>query len=410
MTRTIVVLLLVAFIVAAWPSGQASHAQSTRPDVVLAYVYNNSVHLAGRDGLPIEEVGPVFEGQAGKIFWSIDGEILYVVRGNQLFVGYAAGGPSVLQPGTYSLTITIDRTSSTLYYLESSNPQPADNGMVTIPLRESNLGILSSGTGRLVGYVGRYPSGISSLALTGAALQYARDGGILASARPKLVATYGPTMFYSCCFPNAGIGAINVNSGETWTYEGTENVILGAADIHQDSSRLIAPNTDNGVTVVDLITGGWRSYTLDLGTIERVAFGPNSRDAYLAVRQLPNTLLQLNPGILTPVDTRSAYMTIWRLDLVTGATEQLAGLGDFYGASSMAVTEDYLFVVVVESNAKAVEDLNAGRLSPELAGDDPVFRSSPYLPNSILYRISFDGREAISLSGNVWGVVSRPRS
>ncbi|PJF43517.1 MAG: hypothetical protein CUN55_08715 [Phototrophicales bacterium] len=401
------IFLLVSIFSIIWQGDLRSHAQSSRPDVVMAYVYNNSVHLAGADGLPIEDVGPMFEGQAGKLFWSTDGEILYTVRGNQLFQGYAAGGASVLQPGSYGLTITVDRGGQTLYYLESNNPQPAGDGFVTIPLRESNLSVLSSGPGRLVGYVGRYPSGISALTLTGAALQYARDGGILDSARPKLIATYGPTLFYSCCFPNAGIGAININSGETWLYEGTENVILGAADISSDLSRIIAPNTNNGVTIVDLITGGWRSYNLDLGTIERVAFGPNSRDAYLVVRQPPTNPLQLNPSILTPLDLRSAYITIWQLDLITGNTVRIASLGDFYGASSIAVTEDYIFVVVVESNAKAVEDLNAGRLPGDLSIDDPILRST-YLPNSILYRISFDGQEAISIMSNVWGVTARP--
>ncbi len=408
MSRQIVVLLMLGLIVAAWPTAPRSHAQQSRPDVVLAYVYENSIHLAGRDGLPVEDVGPQFSGQAGKLFWSIDTDVLYIIRGNQLFVGLANGGASVLQPGTYSLTITLDRVGSTLYYLESGNPQPADNGLVTIPLRESNLATLSSGTGRLVGYVGRYPSGISSLTLTGAALQYARDGGILESSRPRLIPTYGPTMFYSCCFPNAGMGAIDITTGNTWLYEGTENVVFGAATVSSDLSRLIAPNANNGITLVDLITGGWRSYDLDLGTIERVAFGPNSRDAYLVVRQAPRNPLQLNPNILTPLDLRSAFITVWYLDLATGRTTQLAGLGDFYGASSIAVTDDYIFVVVVESNAKAVEDLNAGRLPGDLSLDDPLLRST-YLPNSILYRVSFDGREAISIIGNVWGVVARPR-
>lgn len=405
--KILLVGLVLGLAISLWPQ-DATQAQQSNPNAVMAYVYNNSVHLADRDGLPIEDVGPMFvDGQAGKIFWSVDGNILYTIRGNQLFLGFASGGASGLQPGTYGLTTTIDRTGQTLYYLESGNPQPSDEGFVTIPLRESNLATLSAGTGRLVGYAGRYPTGIATLGLTGAALQYARDGGVLGSGRPQLAATYGPTMFFSCCFPNPGMNAIDITTGSTRIYEGAENVIFGAATMNRDFSRLAAPTTDGSLFVLDLITGGWRTYNLDVGEIERVAFGPNSRDMYLAVREPARNLLQLNPGVLTPLDLRSAYITIWTVDLATGNSRRIAELGDFYGASSMTVTDDYVFVVVVESNARAVGDLNAGILPGDLSLDDPILRTT-YLPSSILYRITFDGNEAFSLVANVWGVVARP--
>lgn len=388
---------------------QPSRAQRQRPEVVLAYVFNNSVHLADAQGMPLEDVGPAFDGQAGKLFWSRNGEALYIIRRNTLFQTFAAGGGAVQLPGAYSLSITLDRAGEVLYYLERDNPQPTDTAdIITLPLRETNLGLLSSGTGRLVGYVGRYPSGSNRLMAVGAALRYAMDGGLRESGRPAIIPTYGPTIFYSCCFPDAGLRGINLNTGQTFDYPGTELLIAGKSALNKSLSRLAGPTTENRLLMLDLISTGIRSYSMDVGEIERVAWGTDDRFIYMAVREAPRNPLQLNPVITTNLDLSSASIAIWRLDLVTGRTVQLATLGDFYGVSSMVATDRYVFATLVESNFRAVEDLNAGRLPGDLPDDAPLLRGE-YLPGSILYRITLDGREAISIQGNTWGVTARPQ-
>jgi hypothetical protein len=410
-SRLLLVFLLWLPIVLLSTPQIGIHAHPSRqqqPAVALAYVYNNSVYLADAQGTPLEEVGPVFAGEAGKLFWSRDGEILYIVRRDSLFQTFAAGGSAVQLPGAYSLSITLNRPGDALYYLERRNPQPTDNPeIITLPLRETNVGLISSGTGRLVGYVGQYPSGSDTVFAVGAALQYAMDGGLLNSGRPGLIPTYGPTIFYSCCFPAPGLRGINLDTGQTFDYPGAETLLVGKSATNKNLSRLAGPTSDNAILMLDLISSGIRNYTVDVGTIERVAWGYGDRYLYMAVRQPPNSPLQLNPVITTNLDLTSAAITIWRLDLVTGRTLQLASLGDFYGVSSMTVTDRYIFAAVVESNFRAAADLNAGRLPGDLPGDAAILRGE-YLPGSILYRITLDGREAISVQGNTWGVVARP--
>lgn len=400
-------LLCIFFVSSVQPTTRTNALQQN-PQVALAYVYNNSVHLAATDGTPLQDVGPRFDGQAGNLFWSRDSEVLYVVRGNALFQTFAAGGSAVQLPGAYSLTITLNRIGDVLYYLERDNPQPTDiENVITLPLRETNLSLISSGTGRLVGYIGRYPSGSNQLMAVGASLRYAMDGGLRDSGRPVLIPTYGPTIFFSCCFPDAGLRGINLDNGQTFDYPGAETLVAGKVALNKNLSRLAGPTTDNRIVMLDLISSGIRTYTIDVGTVERVAWGYGDRYLYMVVQQAPRNPLQLNPIITTNLDLTSAAITLWRLDLVTGNTLQLANLGDFYGVSSMAVTDQYVFLSVVESNFRAVEDLNAGRLPGDLPGDAPILRGE-YLPGSILYRVSLDGREAISIQGNTWGVVARP--
>lgn len=388
---------------------RSSQAQQSNTTVAMAYVHDNEVWLAGADGLPLVNVGPSFEGQAGRLFWTQDGRILYIIRGNELFQTFADGGAAVKLPGTYSLTITLDYNDQVLYYLESNNPQDTEvENFITLPLRETNIGLMSEGSGRLVGYVGRYPRGTNNLMLVGAALRYAQDGGLLGSGRPRLVPTYGTTIFYSCCFPEPGMDGLNIATGQSINYTGAETLILGGSDINKTLSRLAGPSSNGGVLVVDLIAGGSRRFPVDVGTVERVAWGYGDRYLYLAVRQPARTPLTLDPDVTTDLDLQSAYMTIWRLDLVTNNSTQLAQLGDFYGISSMGVTEDYIFATVVESNFRTVADLNSGLLPGDMRGDAPLLRGE-YLPNAILYRISLDGGEAISILNDAWGVTIRPQ-
>lgn len=391
-------------------SGRKSVAQQNADEVYLAYVYQNSVHTADWQGNPLTNTGPEFQiGQSANLFWSRDGESLYIARRDALFQTFAEGGAAVRLPGTYGITVTLDRRDEVFYYMESASPQSTDiPNVVTFPLRELNVVNATGGAGRLVGYIGNYPTGTAQASLNGAALQYARDGGLLGSSRPRIFTTYGETLFYSCCYPEAGLWAMNLSSGERYSYSGTETFVPGGADINNTFSRLAGPTLDGNLLVIDLISGGMRSYLVNAGEIERVTWSPDDTKIYIAVRTAPAEALLLNAAITTSVDTRSASISIWRLDLVTGQVRQLATLGDFYGVSSMAATMDYVYVVGVESNQRLVNDLNAGRLGANTSPSDPIL-TTHYLPGSTLFRITPDGQEAFSILADVWGVVARPR-
>ncbi|NDJ87087.1 MAG: hypothetical protein GYB66_14510 [Chloroflexi bacterium] len=403
------ILGIFMVVVLLYQPAQATTTQrQTADNVYLAYVHEGIVTLADQTGLPIIEVGPSFEpGQSASIFWDPTGDKLFIARRDGLWQSNAQGAQAVQLPGTYGLTLTLDRRGQVLYYLESNSPQENNANTLSFPLREANLANLSTAPGRFISYVGAFGTG-SAATLTGAAMQYARGGGLLGPSRPRLFATFGETLFYSCCFPAAGLNAINIRTGETWQYAGLETLIPGASATNRDYSRLAGPTTDGHIVVVDLITGGTRRYVLDLGTIERVAWSPDNTTLYLAVRRPSQDPLQLNAPITTEIDTRSAQIAIWRLNLITGGSTQLTVLGDFYGVPSMAATEDYVFVVVTERNARLVADLNAGRLPADISTDDPRLIAE-YLPGSILYRITSDGSEAFSIMADVWGVRARPR-
>lgn len=401
--------LSLVFIVLFTILPAANARQPGLDNVYLAYVHESTVKLADALGNPLQTTGPDFLlGESARLFWSPDGQSLFIARRDGLFQTTAGGGAAVRIPGTYSLTVTLDRTGDVFYYLDSSSPVrlETDPNFVTLPIREMNTANLSSGMGRLVGYGGTYPAGTANAILNGAALQYARDGGLLGPSRPRVFPTYGDTLFFSCCFPEPGLSALSLQSGDTWVYPGTESVIPGSAGINHTLSRLAAPTAEGDLVVLDLITGGTRTYPLSVGTIERVGWSMDDTEVYLAVRTPPDDPLALNALVTTDVDTRSAIISILKLNLVTGQTRQLATLGEFYGVSAMAVTDDYIFAVVVESNAQIVEALNAGRLPPDTSANDPALVTT-YLPNSILYRITPDGREAFSILSNVWGIVAR---
>lgn len=412
-------LLVLILIIALLPTFAVA---SQQPDsaVALAYVHQNILKLADAQGNPLYITGPEFQvGQSARLLWSPDGNTLYIARRDGLFQTTAIGGAAAKIPGEFGLTVALDRTGQLLYYLDTSTPIPINNetdgptpetptpAILSYPLRELAFSG-DSDTGRLVGYIGEYLTGTANMVLNGAALQYARDGGLLEAARPNLFATYGDTLFYSCCFPNAGMQAFSLQNGTAWAFEGTQNFVAGRAALNNTYSRLAGPTIEGHVLVVDLITAGLRTYLIDAGEVERVAWSPDDTTLYLAVRTAPQNLLQLAPTVATPVDTRSATISIWRLDLVTAQLWPIATLGDFYGVSSMVATDAYVFVVTVESNARMVEALNNGTLAPDIDPADPILNST-YLPSTVLYRLTLDGREAFSILGDVWGLAVRPR-
>ena len=396
----------------------ASQAQSSiENEVYLAYVHANTVKLADNEGMPIAEIGPQFSvGQAANIFWSEDGDLLYVARRDGLYQTGAGGSASTKMPGNYGITMTFDGTGDVIYYMESTSPLETESpDYVTFPFRELNTLQSVGGTGRLVGYIGQYPVGSSEVSIYGAALQYARDGGLLAQdfngqvvmiGRPRLFTTFGSSAFYSCCFPNPGLNIIDTRNGEKTPYDTV--FIPGPAGLNSTRSRLAGPTLDGRIRVIDLISAGVRDYEANIGVVERVAWSLDDKDLYLVTRENPQSPLEPNPLISTPIDSRSAYIVVWRMSLSTGRFVKIAELGDFYGVSSMAVTHDYVFVVAVERNAQLIEDLNAGRLPQDISLSDPRL-TSDYLPSTVLFRIRPDGTEAFSVMADVWGVAARPR-
>ena len=408
-------LLLIILISSISTSSQAQ--TSVADDVYLAYVHENTVKLADIAGLPLAEIGPQFStGQSANIFWAEDGRLLYIARRNGLYETGASGSAATQMPGNYGITMTFDGTGDVIYYMESTNPQEtASPDFVTFPFRELNTLQSVGGTGRLVGYIGEYPVGSSEVSIYGAALQYARDGGLLAQdfngqvmiiGRPRLFTTFGSSAFYSCCFPNPGLNIIDTRNGEKGTYD--RAFIPGPAGLNSTRSRLAGPTVDGKIRVIDLISAGVRDYEANIGVIERVTWALDDKDLYLVTRENAQTPLEPNPIISTPIDARSAYIVVWRMSLSTGRFQRIAELGDFYGVSSMAVTHDYVFVVAVERNTKLVEDLNAGRLPQDISLNDPRL-TSVYLPSTVLFRIRPDGTEAFSVMADVWGVAARPR-
>ena len=363
--------------------------------------------MAEAKGNPINTVGPEFQiGQAASLLWTPNGERLYIARRDGLYETSAEGGAAVRLPGDFSITIAMDRGGNSLYYIESSNPAEADQpGFITFPLRETSL-LNMGGTGRLVNYIGSYSLGSSDVALGGAAFQYARDGGILGGGRPRLIPTYGTTLFYSCCFPDAGLNAIDIPSGEIRAYDST--FIPGPSAMNANLSRLAGPTINGTIRVIDLISAGTRDYPINFGDVERITWALDDSALYLAVRGTPKDPLPLSPLVTSPIDDREADIFVWRLDLVTGGLVQIAELGDFYGVSSIAATDEYVFLTVVERNVALINDLNSGRLPADLSPADPRL-TSDYLTGSILFRIRTDGSEALSILADVWGVVAKPR-
>lgn len=401
-------LMFFAICIAIVANLGSTSAQSIEDDVYLAYVQDNVVRVADREGMPIAAPGPTFDSlQSANLFWSADGDRLFIARSDGLFETNASGSPAVRLPGNFGISLLYDRSGDIVYYLDTGSPAEAETpGHITFPLRELNTNISASGTGRLVAYVGEYTIGPADTILYGASLAYVRDGGLLGSGRPRIFPTYGSTMFYACCYPEAGLNAVDLASGDKRVYDPT--FMPGAAAMNSTFSRLAGPTTDGTLRIHDLITAGIRDYTANVGNIERVAWALDETALYFTSRAAPNEAIELTPIVTTEIDAQSANILVWRLDLATGRLQQLAELGDYYGVSSIAVTSDYIFVVVVERNTRLVNDLNSGRLPQDISITDPRLMNE-YVPNSILFRITPDGSESLSLMANVWGVAARPR-
>ncbi len=400
-------LLLIALASTATTQGQTRTA-------ALAYVRDDTVTLADERGQPLAQSGPTFTyGQGARLFWSADGDILYIARSDGLYATGSTGSPAVKMPGSYGRTLAISQDGETLYYLDTATPVALDeplDGLLAYPLREGELLLLDGGAGRLTGYFGRFVEGAGQANIAFSAALYAREGGLLGVGRPELWPTYGANVFGTCCFPQSGLGIYDVQLGEFSIYD--EEFVPGAAALSLTQTHLAGPTTTEGVIrVYDLITGGSRDYLIDiaggLGTIERIAWSPDDTYLYFIARRPASNPLTLDqqPGMFT-VDPSSADIVLYRLSLVTGVIRELAWRADMYGVSSLAATDQYVFAVVVEPNYLLVQDLNARRVRPGSTPDDPAL--AKYQPQTHLWRVSLTDDEVIDIASGVWGVTARP--
>lgn len=412
MRMAVLVILLLTVIVTGAGLRPALRATGQVPEVVLAYVRGDTVVLADVDGDPVEETGPSFTyGQGARLFWTPDGRTLYIARDDGLFATGATGGAATQLPGFYSRTLTIAQDAQTLYYLETVSPQVLNDfpGRVSFPLRELQTGMMDGGAGRLAGYFGRFQEGAARADLNFAAALYVRDGGLLGSGRPNLWPTYGTNVFGTCCFPDPGLGMFDVGSGAFSIYD--DSFIAGAAAVNLTRTHLAGPTTDGDrLRVIDLITGGTRDYVIEmaggLGTVERVAWSPDDTYLYFISRYDPDTTLVLDSEPFFPVDTRSANIVLYRLNLVTSVITELAWRGNVYGVSSLAATDRYVFAVVVDPNSSLVAAFNARQVRPGALPTDPDL--AKYMPATHLWRVSAIGSSVEDVADNVWGLAARP--
>ena len=407
-------LILVAFLLAVSIVPSAPPIQAQTPRVALAYVHNDIVTLAGPDGAPIAQPGPTFAyGQGARLFWTADADTLYIARSDALFATSASGSPAVQVPGSYGRTLSVSQDGATLYYLETGTPFALEapfEGKVAFPLREIAFDLLDGSTGRLAGYFGHFAADSTQANITFAAVLYARDGGLIGRGRPELWPTYGASVFGTCCFPDPGLGVFDVNRGEFSIYDDT--FIPGPAAMNLTGTHLAGPTTaPDTIRVYDLITSGWRDYVIQLaggiGTIEQIAWSPDDTYLYFVSRRPASAPLVLDqqPGSFE-VDASSADITLYRLNLVTGVIRELAGRANVYGVSSLAATDQYVFAVVVDPNTLLVQDLNARRVRPGSAPDDPEL--AKYMPATHLWRVDVNGEGEVDIADNVWGVTARP--
>jgi hypothetical protein len=405
MKKLLIYLLGLSLIVAALPATAAPFRQSG-DEVALAYVKDNVVVLADALGNPLTAPGPELgQWHSARLFWSPDGETLYIATRQGLFATGAQGGAAVRLPGEFGLTMAIARHGGVLYNLDVDNPQNLDEQTVTYPLRETNIANMEGGRGRLIALIGEYQAGTATATLSHAAAVYARDGGLLEGGRPQIYATYGGNLFFSCCFPFAGLGAVDLSTNQLFPYDAT--FVVGASALNGTASRLIGPTLDGTIRVIDLITGGTRDYALPVtGVIERTAWDIDETTAYFISRETPISPLELLPSITYTADTRSADLVLWELNLITGQADQIANFGDAFGASSMTTTDDFIFVVVVERNEALVTALNTGALPADIQAGDPLLDG--YIPRTLLWRVDRLTGEASALDQNVWGVAARP--
>jgi hypothetical protein len=374
----------------------------------LAFIQNNVVTLADYQGVPLAYPGPQLDQwQSALLFWSPEGDSLYIATRQGLYVTGAEGGAAVRLPGEFGLTMAIARHGGVLYNLDVDSPQEVGPGLLGFPLRETNVANMEGGKGRAVATIGQYSVGSANTNLNLASAVYAKDGGLLDGGRPRLFTTYGGALFYSCCFPSPGMGITIVGSGEDpYIYDPT--ILLGAASLNATQSRLVGPTSDGLIRVYDLVSEGWRDFSLEIptGPIERTAWGLDETSVYFISREAPEAPLELRPEIAFPADTRSASLALWELNLVNGSQTYLASLGEGYGVSSMTATDEYIFAIVVESNQRLVDDLNAGVLPASLTPDDPILQS--YIPRTTLWRVDRTTGEPFAVDEGIWGVVARP--
>jgi hypothetical protein len=390
-----------------------AHGQAQPPRVALAYVAQDTVTLADADGNAVAQTGPTFVyGQGARLFWTPDGDLLYIARDDGLYAASAEGGPAVKVPGGYGRTLTIAQDAETLYYVETMSPQPVDanveNGPVTYPLREVAMALMDGSAGRLAGYFGRFQAGAAQASITFAAALYARDGGLLGPGRPNIWPTYGSNVFGTCCFPDPGLGTLDVSTGDFSIYD--PDFIPGGAAVNLTRTHLAGPTTGGAIRVIDLITGGTRDYVIEiaggLGTIERVAWSPDDTYLYFIARYDPDHPLVLEYQPSFPVDPSSANVHLFRLNLVTSVIRDLAWRADVYGISSLAATDRYVFAVVVDPNTQLVDDLNRRRVRPGSQPTDPEMAA--YMPQTHLWRVDIDGASSEDVAVGVWGLAARP--
>ena len=398
-------------IVLAGAGPRDSRAQIDPRQVALAYVWRDTVTLADAAGEPLAQPGPSFSyGEGARLFWTADARTLYIARDSGLYAAGPGGSAPARVPGSYGRTLTISQDRDTLYYLETVSPQEVEDtgGLIAFPLRELSVRMLTGGQGRLAGYFGRFQPSSWRANLSFAAALYVRDGGLLGPGRPNLWTAYGPVVLGTCCFPDPGLGRFDIHA-EAFTIQ-DETFLPGAAALNLTRTHLAGPTTDGRIRVLDLITGGVRDYTIEiaggLGVIERMAWSPDDTALYFVSRYAPSNPLELTVEPPFPVDTRSANIQLYRLNLVTGTIRELAWRADVYGVSSLAATERYVFAVMVEPNRALVEAINAGQIPAGAQPGDPAL--ARYMPSTALWRVDVESGFPVDVRTDVWGLAARP--
>lgn len=409
-------MLITTLIAILGATSAPVRAAQTGSRVALAYVRGGVVTLADAEGNPLSTPGPLFEyGQGARLFWSANGAKLYIARDSGLYTTGTGGAAAVALPGSYGRTLTISQDGDLLYYLETSAPQPLPENpdRVAFALRSLPLNDLSGSAGQMAGYFGRFVAGAARADVNFAGVRYARDGGLLGPGRPNLWPTYGSVIFGTCCFPDPGLAMFDLSNGQYSVFD--ETFIPGAAALNLTRTHLAGPTTTGTLRVIDLITGGTRDYMPpiggDLSAVERVAWSPDDTYLYFVLRGAPSAPLELTQNSPWPVDTRSANITIYRLNLVTSTLRELATRRDVYGVSALAATDRYVFAVVVDPNRSIVTALNNRQVRFDLSPHDPALVER-HMPATHLWRIPAagvsEGGTAQDLFSDVWGLAARP--
>ena len=406
-THTLGAIMMIALLILpAWTAG-AVRSDST---VALAYVLDDTLTLANAEGEPLVSTGMTFTYGAGaRLFWAPDASVLYVARDDGLYATGPGGAPPVRLPGNYGRTLSLTADGEVLYYLETGAPQTLEEaGLVSFPVRELAVALMDGSTGKLTGYFGRYEAAAAQASITFAAAMYVRDGGLLGVGRPNLWASFGPAVYSTYAFPQPGLGLYDSQAGEGYLYDST--FLPGAAALSLTGTHLAGPTTTGAIRVIDLITGGTRDYVIEiaggLGTIERMAWYPDDTVLYFISRYAPTNPLTLSVTPAFSVDTRSANITLYRLNLVNGAIRQLSWRDDVYGVSSLAATDTYVFATVVESNAALIQELNGGTVPISASPTDPAL--SGVMPQTHLWRVDVENGTAADVQTNIWGLAARP--